>query len=426
MRSKGLKAFCYTFIVTLLLIGLGSIAVADSYEGNITINDASIGFANHTSSDTEGNWIAVKGGEEFRLPHPISFTYQGINATDFNYGSTPINITMDADDDYAVTYPFANHSMFTDIPGQNDVELEFYGSDMFANDDVELYIINVNRGVISDINQNLKDADLASIHDLTENAYKKYPNEQLDGNGDLEITCNDLQAGDYMALMLLNTSQMQEYDAFILSATGFEVLEYDSVITASPAVNLDKNINVDVSLLNAANDTSYTYGAVLVKDSVYKADIEMQCNGSRDSTNLTVNEIPLIQGCNLLGIDSSNIDRNDAQNKIIEMIGPDNGTIIMKTVEADQTSLSITTTDLPEDKYVLLTGVYKSGEGLVAFGQQDVFIAPYNPYDINENYTIEMEELSVCIDDFFVGDLSIVEISEFVTYYLSGVEYYRI
>ncbi|ATU08196.1 TIGR04279 domain-containing protein [Methanohalophilus portucalensis] len=426
MRSKGLKAFCYTFIVTLLLIGLGSTAVADSYEGNITINDASIGFANHTSSDTEGNWIAVKGGEEFRLPHPISFTYQGINATDFNYGSASINITLDADDDYAVTYPFANHSMFTDIPGQNDVELEFYGSDMFAHDDVELYIINVNRGVISDINQNLKDADLASIHDLTENAYKKYPNEQLDGNGDLEVTCNDLQAGDYMALMLLNTSQMQEYDAFILSATGFEVLEYDSVITAPPAVDLDENINVDISLQNAANDNSYTYGAVLVKDSVYKADIEMQCNGSKDSTNLTVNDIPLIQGCNLLGIDSSNIERNDVQNKIIEMIGPDNGTIIMKTVEANQTSLSITTTDLPEDKYVLLTGVYKSGEGVVAFGQQDVFVAPYNPYDINGNYTIEMEELSACIDDFFVGDLSIVEISEFVTYYLSGVEYYRI
>ncbi|ADE35579.1 TIGR04279 domain-containing protein [Methanohalophilus mahii] len=426
MKSKGLKSLCYIFIVTLLLIGLGSIAVADSYEVNVTINDASIGFANHTSSETEGNWIAVKGGEEFQLPHPISFTYKGINATDFNYGSAPINITMDADDDYTVTYPFANHSMFTDIHGQNDVSLEFYGSDMFAYDDVELYIINVNRGVISDINQNLKEANLASIHDLTENAYKKYPNEQLDGNGDLEITCNGLEAGDYMALMLLNTSQMQDYDAFILSATGFEVLEYDSVITASSAVDLNENINVDISMLNAANDTSYTYGAVLVKDSVYKADIEMECNGSKDSTNLTVNEIPLIQGYDLLGIDSSNIERNDVQNKIMELIGPDNGTIIMKTVEANQTSLSITTTDLPEDKYILLTGVYKAGEGLVAFGQQDVFIAPYNPYDFNENYTIEIEELSACIDDFFVGDMSIVEISKFVTYYLSGDEYYQI
>ncbi|APH38594.1 TIGR04279 domain-containing protein [Methanohalophilus halophilus] len=426
MRSKGLKAFCYTFIVTLLLIGLGSIAVADSDEVNITINDASIGFANHTSSDTEGNWIAVKGGEEFRLPHPISFTYQGINATDFDYGSAPINITMDADDDYAVTYPFANHSMFTDIPGQNDVELEFYGSDMFAYDDVELYIISVNRGVINEINQNLKEADLASINDLTENAYKKYPNEQLDGNGDLEITCNDLQAGDYMALMLLNTSQMQKYDAFILSATGFEVLEYDSVITAPQAVDLDENINVDVRLLNAANDTSYTYGAVLVKDSVYKADIEMQCNGSKEGTNLTVNEIPLIQGCDLLGIDSSNIERNDVQNKIIELIGPDNGTIIMKTVEANQTSLSITTTDLPEDKYILLTGVYKSGEGLVAFGQQDVFIAPYNPYDFNENYIINIVEISTAAFDFIRGELPIRDISELVYYFLSGDEYYSL
>lgn len=426
MKSKGLKAFCYIFIVTLLLIGLGSIAVADSHGVNITIDDASIGFANHTGSDTEGNWIAVKGGEEFRLPHPISFTYQGINATDFNYGSALINITMYADDDYTVTYPFANHSMFTAVIGKDDVQLEFYGSDMFANDDVELYIISVNRGVTSDINQNLKEGDLESLHNLTENAYKKYPTQQLDGNGDLELTCSDLEAGDYMALVMLNTSQIQDYDAFILSATGFKVLEYDSIITAPPVVELDENINIDVTLLNAPHTTNYTYGAVLVRDSVYKADIEMQCNGSKATTNLTVNGIPLVQGCDIVGIDSSAIDRNDVQDKIIELIGPDNGTIIMKTVDSTQTSLNIATTDLPEDKYVLLTGVYKSGQGLVAFGQQDVCIASCNPYDTNEDYIIEMEELSACIDDFFVGDLSIVEISEFVTCYLSGDEYYQL
>jgi hypothetical protein len=152
----------------------------------------------------------------------------------------------------------------------------------------------------------------------------------------------------------------------------------------------------------------------------------MQCNGSKATTNLTVNGIPLVQGCDIVGIDSSAIDRNDVQDKIIELIGPDNGTIIMKTVDSTQTSLNIATTDLPEDKYVLLTGVYKSGQGLVAFGQQDVCIASCNPYDTNEDYIIEMEELSACIDDFFVGDLSIVEISEFVTCYLSGDEYYQL
>ncbi|WP_091828963.1 FxLYD domain-containing protein [Methanohalophilus halophilus] len=47
----------------------------------------------------------------------------------------------------------------------------------------------------------------------------------------------------------------------------------------------------------------------------------------------------------------------------------------------------------------------------------------YNPYDLNNNYIIEISEISAAVDDFLNGQLSISEISELVDFFLSGDEY---
>jgi hypothetical protein len=50
-------------------------------------------------------------------------------------------------------------------------------------------------------------------------------------------------------------------------------------------------------------------------------------------------------------------------------------------------------------------------------------IVTYDIYDENENYVIDIEEISTSIDDYLVGQLSVSEISQLVDYFLSGDEY---
>nr|WP_255419059.1 rhodanese-like domain-containing protein [Methanohalophilus sp. RSK] len=69
------------------------------------------------------------------------------------------------------------------------------------------------------------------------------------------------------------------------------------------------------------------------------------------------------------------------------------------------------------------TDVYNMEGGITAWKAAGYPVVTYDIYDENENYVIDIEEISTSIDDYLVGQLAISEISQLVDYFLSGDEY---
>jgi rhodanese-related sulfurtransferase len=67
--------------------------------------------------------------------------------------------------------------------------------------------------------------------------------------------------------------------------------------------------------------------------------------------------------------------------------------------------------------------VYNMEGGITAWKVAGYPIVTYDIYDENENYVIDIEEISTSIDDYLMGQLAISEISQLVDYFLSGDEY---
>jgi hypothetical protein len=81
-----------------------------------------------------------------------------------------------------------------------------------------------------------------------------------------------------------------------------------------------------------------------------------------------------------------------------------------------------TTNSIPSGIFELSAGEINE---IITLYEEPLVIPPeYNEYDANQNYIIEMGELSAGIDDFFTGHLSINKLSQLIGYFLSGDIYY--
>ena len=86
-------AIFFAFIVISMgCATTSSAAHSDPYILNVTIDNEHIIFADHNDSEVDGNWIAVDGGDKFRLPSPINFTYDGIETKIFTVNGKQVNI----------------------------------------------------------------------------------------------------------------------------------------------------------------------------------------------------------------------------------------------------------------------------------------------------------------------------------------------
>ena len=150
-------------------------------------------------------------------------------------------------------------------------------------------------------------------------------------------------------------------------------MEYESTITAQSIVTLGDTFYVGIELTNAPSET-YTYGAVLIHESAYRAEMQLKFDGTRAGTNLTLNGADIIQGYEIAGIGLSNLNKTTIQNIINDGIGSNNGSVTLKTASTNSTSIPLVTSQLRTGNYILLTGVYKSGEMLVAFNQTEVLM----------------------------------------------------
>ncbi|MBC2764133.1 MAG: TIGR04279 domain-containing protein, partial [ANME-2 cluster archaeon] len=348
---------------------------------NISINSTEdLSFANHNESPIEGNWIKLNGGTPVTLP-ALNLVFNGVNSSNFTRSGKTINITASVDNysDYMIEYPYSSHSIYTNVSGNNEVNLSFFGSSHFADCNIDIYLVSSTPDEVWDMFNDVIDGNTTLIRNLINDSEKKL-NYSLNSTGDnSSIRFGPQQAGNYVIFVLLNSSHTNTNEYSILSATAVQVLKYESVVTAPSKAKTNHFFNVKIKLTDV-KEGNYTFGAIMIHKDAYEARLRFEFNGTRDQTNLTIDGADIVEKGELTGINLNSLNTKKLQEIIETVIGPENGTVSF-TDETDSTRafFSLTTNDLNTGDYYLLVGAYESGEGLVAFNQDIINIYPSPP-----------------------------------------------
>ncbi|ADI75147.1 hypothetical protein Metev_2335 (plasmid) [Methanohalobium evestigatum Z-7303] len=394
----------WIFLTTIILIiTFTSVANAaemnDEYIMNATLKDNSFLFANHNESRTEGNWISLGGGEPVQLPTPIKFTYHGVNETSFSTDSKNVDIKLNVKNytDYVIEYPFETHQMYTNTSGKNNVTYQFNGSKYFANKETQVVLIESDIGSLTDILDKFRQGQIDSINDITSlDKVNSLETKDLDDNGDTNGEFGNLDAGEYSVLIILRNEPV------ILSATAFDVLDYESSVNENI---YEGKCDVNIGLIDAPDSVNYTYAAALIKQSEYKTVVSMNFNGSKSGLNLSVNNEPVVDKFNLLGLNISNLNRTDIKNRVTDFIDEGKLSAQLKSIQSNNTTISLDTNDLESGKYVLFSGAVKDNN-IVAFNQS--FISLGQKFKISvDDATKSVEQNQDAIYDLKIKNIGL-------------------
>ena len=373
-----------TLIVLIMTFSLVSVSAAFSEEGPwiavLEKNDNSVYFADHNESLTEGGWILLSGGKEIRLPQPLNFTYSGADSLK-SAGATlelKSRVYPENDTELVLTYPYSTHPFYTE---KEKVKMDFKGPATFGQQKVNIYLVRgLNMSSLKEAFTDIRDGNAVSLKEIFDNSTDSttlVTTTVLDENGDLSspLKLDPLPAGSYGVLIMLAGNENGNPDAErkILSATCFEVMEYELKVDSPNTLKECENLEVNLELKKAPAQGNYTYGALLIKEDAYRAEINVSSNGTVDGTDIFVNGIDII---NEFGINSTNYEskfsKDELTTEIQTMIGEGNGTISIG--EENQNTLSLTTFDLPPGDYLLFVAAYENGKGLASIAQQELTI----------------------------------------------------
>ena len=349
---------------------------------SINFTDKVVYILNHTSDPSEGNWITMGSPYEERriqLPQPITIKYSGPKFGD--YKGVSWNLSSSNDRNYTINYP--STSSYTTLPvylpGEK-VNMSFFGASALEGK-VDIYVFNATSKSAYGILDAFKTGNIENLdslfHKNMDGNYKNY-SAVLGENGDLlDYNFGSFDPGQYCIVMI---QKNEDGSLTVLSTTVFMVSEYELKASAPANIEEGKNLDISMELEGAPENSNYTYGAVLVNEQVYKANIEINSNGTINGTSILVNGVHFTDK---FDINSSNykskLNKNELQKEIQNLIGEGNGSIAIG--EDGQKKLSLTAFDLPTGNYYLFVGAYRSGKGLVGLTQSVIKInpTPVNP-----------------------------------------------
>ena len=343
--------------------------------GSINFTDRVVYILDHTSDPAEGNWITLGYPYEERriqLPHPIKLTYSGPKFKEYEGASG--TLYKDENESYTITYPsnsfYLTHPVY--LPGEK-VNMSFHG-DSSLKGTVEIYLFNITSDSAYGVFDAFKTGEVENLDNLfhsdMEGNYKKYT-AVLGKNGDLlNYDFGPLDSGQYCILMI---QENEDNSLTALSATAFVVEEYKLYVSAPASIVKGEDLDINMALESAPNENNCTYGAVLIRETAYKANIEIDSHGTRNGTSVTVNDVDLIDEFDTNSSSSlSKLTKDELQTKIQIIIGEGKGSIAIG--EKGQKTLSLTAFDLSPGSYYLLAGAYSPGKGLVGLTQLEVKI----------------------------------------------------
>ncbi|KKH94297.1 hypothetical protein EO95_14890 [Methanosarcina sp. 1.H.T.1A.1] len=404
------KTFRLALTVLMITFSLISVSAAFSEEepwiAVLEKNDNSVFFADHNESLTEGGWILLSGGEEIQLPQPLNFTYSGANSLQSAGTTLELKSGVSAGDDteLVLTYPYSTHPFYTE---NEKVKMDFKGPAAFGKQKVNIYLVQgLDVNSLKDAFTDLRDGNAGSfkeIFDSSTGSTTLVTTTVLNETGDLSapLTLDPLPAGSYGVLIMLagNENEEPEAERKVLSATCFEVLEYELKVDSPNKLKECENLEVSLNLKKAPAQGSYTYGALLIREDAYRAEINVSSNGTVHGTDIFVNGIDIIDE---FGINSTNYEskfsKDELTTEIQTLIGEGNGTISIG--DENQNTLSLTTFDLPPGDYLLFAAAYENGKGLTGIAQKELAIcAPKKSHGSDKKQNEDSKATDLSIDD---------------------------
>jgi len=394
LRKSLLILILATFILTVPAMA-GSEKTDAKSIGNLNFTDKVVYFLDHTNDPAEGNWITMGFQNEekgVKLPEPIKLTYNGPKHKD--YGGASGTLNKEENESYTIKYP--STSSYTILPvflPDENVTMSFHGDSYLKGQNVEIYLFKLTQNCAQKLLDSLLAGDIGNLNTLFKDSVgEKYEKHfiTLDNYGDIsdyDLGC--LDAGNYCIVMV---QKNEDESLTVLSSTVFIVTEYELCISSSSSIVKGNNLNITMSLEGAPYN-NYSYGAVLIREQAYKANIEINSNGTKNGTSIIVNDIDLVDE---FDINSSNyrskLTKKELQTEIQTFIGEGKGTISIG--ESGQNKLSLTAFDLPVGSYYLFVGAYSPGKGLVGLSQKDIEIRSKasSKKDNDEEESSESEE----------------------------------
>lgn len=372
--------FRLTLTVLTLIFLFTSVSLAFSEEepwiAVIEKNGNSVYFADHSDNLTEGGWILLSGGNEIQLPKPLNFTYNGADSLKSSGAALELKSgTSEDNTEVTITYPYTTHPFYTN---KDKIKIDYKGPAVFGQQKVNVYLVEgLDMNSLDEAVTDVRDENAVSFKDVFDNSTNYttlVTSVTLNKNGDLpsSLTLDPLSAGSYGVLVMLEDDEKSRSERKVLSATCFEVLEYD-LKTKSPN-KLKERDNLDINLdLQKAPAGNYTYGALLIRKDAYRAEVNVSSNGTRAGTSMFVNGIDIIDEFDINSTNyKSKLSKNELTTEIQTLIGEGNGTISIG--EENQKTLSLTTFDLPPGDYLLFAGAYEKGKGLIGISQKEISI----------------------------------------------------
>jgi len=386
LKKNGIHGKTFKLTLTILIITFSLISVSAAFSEEepwiavIGKNDTSVFFADHNESLTEGGWILLNGGEEIRLPKPLNFTYHGEGNLKSEGAILELKQRASSGNDtkLVLAYPYSTHPFYT----ENDkVKLDFKGPAAFGQQKVNIYLIEgLDFRSLEDAFMDIRKGNSVSfkgIFDSSTDSTNLVSTTILNENGDLSapLTLDPLPAGSYGVLIMLagNGTESSESEKKILSATCFEVMGYELKIDSSNNLKECENLEVNLDLKKAPAQGSFTYGALLIREDAYRAEINVSSNGTEAGTGIFVNGIDILDEFDINSTNyESKLSKDELTTEIQTLIGEGNGTISIG--EENQKTLSLTTFDLPPGDYLLFAAAYENGKGLAGIAQKELTI----------------------------------------------------
>lgn len=392
-----------TLIVLIMIFSLISVSAAFSEKEPwiaVLENDDSVYFADHNESLTEGGWILLSGGTEIRLPQPLNFTYIGADSLKSADATLELKsrVYPENNTELVLSYPYSTHPFYTE---NEKVKMDFKGPATFGKQKVNIYLVQgLNISSLKEAFTDIREGNAGSFKEIFDNSTDSttlVTTTVLDKNGDLSspLQLDPLPAGSYGVVIMLAGNENEEPEAKrkVLSTTCFEVMEYELKVDSPNKIKESENLEVNLRLKKAPSQGTYTYGALLIKEDAYRAEINVSSNGTKAGTDIFVNGIDII---NEFGINSTNYEskfsKDELTTEIQTMIGEGNGTISIG--KENQNTLSLTTFDLPPGDYLLFVAAYENGKGLASITQQELTIRTDKKQESKTNLITESKSLS--------------------------------
>ena len=342
---------------------------------SMKFTDRVVYVLNHNSDPSEGNWITMGSPYDERriqVPQPINIRYSGPRFE--KYGGVSSNLSTDNDGNYTMNYPSdSSYSTFPVYLPDDKVNMSFFGNSSLKGK-VDIYVLNVTSksayGIIGAFNTgNLGNLESLFLKSIGRNCTKY--STVLGENGDLlNYSLGSYDPGQYCMVMI---QENEDHSLTVLSATAFIVAEHDLHIMAPAKIEKGDNLDISMESEDTPDSSNYTYGAVLVNEQAYRANIEIDSNGTKNGTSLIINGVKVIDKFDINASNyRSKLTKNELQKEIQTLIGDGNGSLALG--EPGQKNLSLTTSELPEGHYFLFAGAYDPKMKIAGLTQLDIEI----------------------------------------------------